>query len=295
MRREMWNHQFILLHLRVPEPAADAPPPPDRQKHSRLKPLSKSRIERDGLKAGSIAPEFTLPDIYGRSISLEQYRGRRVLLVFSDPHCGPCSELAPHLALTYRRRRGITTEIIVVSRGDIEENRQKALAHGFEFPVVVQNRWKLSKKYGIFATPVAFVIGEDGRTARNVAVGSDQIRTVLREEFMHSAAERFIDTGSDISRVLSSPIPRRHAFRIAGRIAAGALLSAIGMQKTAAALACSTGFTACGTACCNNSNQICCNASTNTCCSTSLVCCNGKCCAPGQVCLFGSCQQQILP
>ncbi len=225
------------------------------------KSLTESRIERNGLSAGTVAPEFTLPDVKGVTISLEKYRGRRVLLVFSDPHC----------------------------------NRQKAEAHGFEFPVVLQHRWKLSKKYGIFATPVAFVIGEDGRTARDVAVGVDQIRAVLHEEFLHTAVERFIDTREDISRVLSSPIPRRQAFRIAASMAAGALFSVIGMQKTAIALACSTGFTACGTACCNNSNQICCNATTNACCATSLVCCNGKCCAPGQVCSFGSCQQQFLP
>ena len=259
------------------------------------KSLTESRIERNGLSAGTVAPEFTLPDVKGVTISLEKYRGRRVVLVFSDPHCGPCAELAPYLVRTYQRRREITTEIIVVTRGDVEENRQKAEAHGFEFPVVLQHRWKLSKKYGIFATPVAFVIGEDGRTARDVAVGVDQIRAVLHEEFLHTAVERFIDTREDISRVLSSPIPRRQAFRIAASMAAGALFSVIGMQKTAMALACSTGFTACGTACCNNSNQICCNATTNACCATSLVCCNGKCCAPGQVCSFGSCQQQFLP
>ena len=128
------------------------------------KPLRESRIERNGIKAGTIAPAFTMTDICGRSISLEEYRGRRVVLVFSDPHCGPCSQLAPYLARAYRRRAPITTEIVMVSRGDIEENRRKAEADGFEFPVVVQDRWKVSRKYGIFATPAAFLIAEDGRT-----------------------------------------------------------------------------------------------------------------------------------
>ena len=233
-----------------------------------------------------------MPDINGRSISLEQYRGRRVVLVFGDPHCGPCSQLAPYLARMYRRRGAITTEIVMVSRGEIEENRRKAEADGFEFPVVVQDRWKLSRKYGIFATPVAFLIGEDGRTKREVAIGFEQIRSLLRVEFA-SRVERFKETVEDISGVLHSPLPRRQAFRIVAMMAAGAVLSAIGVPETALA-ACSTGFTACGTACCS-STQICCSAATNTCCSTSLVCCNGKCCAPGQVCSFGQCQQQFLP
>lgn len=59
------------------------------------RPLSESKIERNGLKAGTPAPAFSLPDLTGRVVSLEEYRGRQVLLVFSDPHCGPCDQLAP--------------------------------------------------------------------------------------------------------------------------------------------------------------------------------------------------------
>ena len=65
--------------------------------------------------------------------------------------------------------------LILVARGDVEENRRKADEHGFEFPVVVQDRWKLSKEYGIFAVPVAFLIDEDGVIARDVARGVDEI------------------------------------------------------------------------------------------------------------------------
>jgi peroxiredoxin len=253
--------------------------------------LRYSRIERDGLKPGSVAPDFTIPDINGRPISLEQYRGRRVLLVFSDPHCGPCNQLAPYLARAYGRRGATTTEIVMVSRGEIEDNRRKADRYGFEFPVVVQDRWKLSRKYGIFATPVAFLIGEDSCIERAVAVGFDQIRNLLHDEFASSSVQRFKETVEDISGVLSSPLPRRQAFRMAALIAAGAFLSAIGAPENGFA-ACSSGFTACGSACCNNSSEMCC---TNVCCSTSLVCCNGKCCAPGQVCSFGKCQQPFQP
>jgi peroxiredoxin len=258
------------------------------------KPLRSSRIERNGLKPGSVAPAFTMLDLYGRSISLQQYHGRRVVLVFSDPHCGPCSQLAPYLTRVYRRRGAITTEIVVISRGEIEENRRKAEAYGFEFPVVVQDRWKLSRKYGIFATPVAFLIDEGGRTAREVAVGFEQIRNLLRDEFASNRIERFKEAIEDISGVLSSPLPRRHAFRMAAFMIAGAFLSAIGIPETAIA-ACDSGFTACGTACCDNSIERCCNAAANTCCSNSLVCCNGACCAPGQICSFGQCRQQLQP
>ena len=69
----------------------------------------------------------------------------------------------------------------MVSRGEPEENRRKAAEHGVEFPVVIQPQWKLSKEYGIFATPVAFLINEDGVIAKNVANGAHEILALARE------------------------------------------------------------------------------------------------------------------
>ena len=40
-------------------------------------------------------PAFRLPDLRAGTVALEDYRGRRVLLVFSDPHCGPCGTRTP--------------------------------------------------------------------------------------------------------------------------------------------------------------------------------------------------------
>src|SRR5688572_13772214 len=44
-----------------------------------------------GLATGSAAPEFELPDLEGREVSLSQFRGRPVLLIFFDPRCGFCT------------------------------------------------------------------------------------------------------------------------------------------------------------------------------------------------------------
>jgi peroxiredoxin len=145
--------------------------------------LANSRIEREGLKPGTRAPEFTLPDVRGGRISLGDYRGRRVLLVFSDPHCGPCDALAPELARLARERSGNGLEVVMVGRGDLEENRRKAEEHGLDFPFVVQDRWKLSKQYGIFATPVAFLIGKGGLIEEHVAQGGDAILRLAATAF----------------------------------------------------------------------------------------------------------------
>jgi peroxiredoxin len=168
--------QVLALAQRIADSGAEQiEPKPLRSRLASERSLSESRIERNGLRAGTPAPAFRLPDLQGQPVSLDDYRGRHVLLVFSDPHCGPCDELAPHLARLHQEHRNNALAVVLVGRGSEEENRNQAEKFGFEFPVVLQDKWKLSKEYGIFATPVAFLIAEDGVIARDVAVGKDAI------------------------------------------------------------------------------------------------------------------------
>jgi peroxiredoxin len=130
---------------------------------------SESRIGRDGLKAGVLAPTFVLPDVDGTMHSLADYRGRRVLLVFSDVNCGPCEALAPDLVALANERDDV--QVVMISRGGAEANRAKREQHGYSFPVLVQKSWEVSKQYEMFATPIGFLIDEDGVIAKDVGLG----------------------------------------------------------------------------------------------------------------------------
>jgi peroxiredoxin len=136
--------------------------------------VAESKIRRDGLDKGTIAPSFVLPDLAGKSHSLVDYRGKRVLLVFSDVTCGPCELLAPELVRLYESRPE-DLEIVMVSRGDLEENKLKAKTFGYPFPVLVQKGWEVSKQYAMFATPVAYLIDADGIIVADVAMGPEAI------------------------------------------------------------------------------------------------------------------------
>jgi hypothetical protein len=67
----------------------------------------------------------------------------------------------------------------MVSRGEPSANRQKVTQHRLTFPILLQRHWELSRRYGIFATPVAYLINEAGVIAADVAVGADAILTLL--------------------------------------------------------------------------------------------------------------------
>ena len=110
-------------------------------------------------------------------MSLEELRGKRVLLVFSDPHCGPCNALAPGLEKFHREHAEIS--VVMISRGEPKENRAKVKEHALTFPVVLQQRWEISRLYAMFATPMAYVIDERGVIAADVAVGVEKIEALL--------------------------------------------------------------------------------------------------------------------
>ena len=48
-----------------------------------------------GYHLGDLAPNLTLNDQNGNSISLSDYQGKSILLVFAAAWCGPCMDAAP--------------------------------------------------------------------------------------------------------------------------------------------------------------------------------------------------------
>ena len=151
----------------------------DLSNRFRERSLARSKIRRDGLKAGEPAPDFRLPRLDGRGeLSLDELRGDRVLLIFSDPHCGPCNALAPELEKFHRDRRG-DIAVVMISRGDPADNRAKVKEYGLTFPILLQQQWEISRRYALFATPIAYIIDDAGMIAHDVARGADAIVDVM--------------------------------------------------------------------------------------------------------------------
>ncbi len=139
--------------------------------------VRESTLNRQGLPAGTKAPGFQLPDLQGKQHTLAEFRGKRVLLVFSDPDCGPCQALAPDLA-RLQREQGDRLQVVMISRGELAANLAKAAEHRLPFPVLLQQGWQVSKDYAMFATPIAYLIDEQGVIARDAAIGADAILKV---------------------------------------------------------------------------------------------------------------------
>jgi peroxiredoxin len=143
------------------------------KQHRGARPFESSRINRNGLSTGARAPVFRLPGLDGTELSLAEFQGQRVLLVFSDPNCSPCNQLVPQLEQLHRRMTDL--QVVMISRGDLETNRVKVAEHGLTFPVVLQRQWDTSREYGMFMTPAAYLIDKEGTIEAEVALGGDAI------------------------------------------------------------------------------------------------------------------------
>jgi peroxiredoxin len=145
----------------------------------RIAELETATPDTTTLEVGAEAPAFVLPAVGGGEIARESLlaHGKPVLLVFTDPGCGPCHALLPDLARWQHELREQLT-VALVSRGNPDENAALAGEHGLE-TVLVQEDREIAELYGAYATPSAVLVGADGRVAHALVVGAAAIEELV--------------------------------------------------------------------------------------------------------------------
>src|SRR5262249_6158359 len=133
-----------------------------------------------GLPVGEPAPAFELRDLRHRRVSLESLTAADlpVMLVFTDPACGPCTALMPQVA-------GLQPEhvdelrIVLVSRGSRDANVAHADEHGVT-DVLLERHGELSERHLVNGTPSAVLVAPDGTIASRLHEGADAITALVR-------------------------------------------------------------------------------------------------------------------
>ncbi|MDH8701882.1 peroxiredoxin [Dysgonomonadaceae bacterium PH5-43] len=77
--------------------------------------LIQKNNDRKKTSIGSIAPNFTLDNVNGESVSLSDFRGKYVLIDFWASWCRPCRKENPYLVQAYEKFKDKNFEIIGVS------------------------------------------------------------------------------------------------------------------------------------------------------------------------------------
>lgn len=130
---------------------------------------------------GSLAPDFTLPQLDGRQLRLSSYRGKIVLLDFWATWCTPCREEIPSFVELENKYGKDGFEIVGVSMDDEPEPvRTFYQQFHMNYPVVMGNA-NLGEQYGgVLGLPIAFLLDREGHI-RAKHIGATQPETIEKE------------------------------------------------------------------------------------------------------------------
>ncbi len=158
---------------------ADTPPREKEQKRSEWLAALRDRypiktvetgVLREGLRPGSLAPDFTLTGLDGEQHRLSEYRGKAVILNFWASWCLPCREEMPLFEQVYNRQQDELTILGV----DVGEDRATVQAFidelGITFPILLDQDQAVTQTYRVYGIPTSFFLDKNG-VIRDMVIG----------------------------------------------------------------------------------------------------------------------------
>jgi peroxiredoxin len=137
------------------------------------------RAALPGLAVGLPAPTFSLLGLDGKEWTLGDFLepGKQVLLLFTDPGCGPCTALMSRVGV-WQREHAADLSIVLASRGTPDKNLALQRQHGLT-NLLLQNDREVSMLYEAYGTPSAVLIRPDGTIGSPLAGGADAIASLV--------------------------------------------------------------------------------------------------------------------
>jgi peroxiredoxin len=116
------------------------------------------------LRVGQPAPDFTLPGLDGKMVSLSDYRGHVVLVNVWATWCPPCVDEMPSMEKLYRALKGTNFEILAVS---IDALGKEAVApfvkkYNLSFPALMDQDGTIKTLFQTTGVPESFIINQEG-------------------------------------------------------------------------------------------------------------------------------------
>ena len=109
------------------------------------------------------APPFCLKTLNGGKVSLSDYQGRLVLLVFWATWCPSCVEELPLLEKFMAGNKDQLTVLTLAIDGEKEKRIQRIVNENqITLPVLLDVKEKIARIYGVKFVPAAFLINREG-------------------------------------------------------------------------------------------------------------------------------------
>lgn len=113
-----------------------------------------------GTGNGFSAPLFTGFDLDGKEISLNDYQGQNVLVVFASPSCPHCKKKVPLLNSIVQDG---DLKVVMVLSANAEKANEFKNAQGAKFEIIADGDFKITRAYGVKAVPQGFLIDSESK------------------------------------------------------------------------------------------------------------------------------------
>jgi peroxiredoxin len=126
------------------------------------------------------APSFALTDLSGRSVLLDEFRGRKVVLHFFATWCGVCKAELPSLRGLHGGLDEDEVLLAIAEDGDdVDALRRFAAEHELRYPILVGTRDVLGA-YAVSAFPTNYYLNADGSVSSSTSGLSTRLGMELR-------------------------------------------------------------------------------------------------------------------
>jgi len=123
------------------------------------------------LPLGTAAPAFSLPDTGGKKVSLSDFRGKPVLVMFICNHCPFVKHLGTQLAQLGRDYQSRSLGIVAINANDVanypddspEKMKAEARRAGYPFPYLYDESQAVAKAYRAACTPDFYLFDSEHR------------------------------------------------------------------------------------------------------------------------------------
>ena len=127
--------------------------------------LHMAKRPRPHLTEATLAPDFTLESLDGKSVRLSDLLGKAVLLNFWSTWCTPCKIEMPWFVEMQRQYGAQGLQIVGVAMDDAskEDIAKFAKDMGVNYPILIGKEAVGDEYGGVPALPETFFIGRDGK------------------------------------------------------------------------------------------------------------------------------------
>lgn len=147
-------------------------------------------VEQDGENELAAAPDFTVYDAEGKSVSLSDFRGKPVVLNFWASWCGYCvAEMPSFDKLNAELGSDVHFLMVNVTDGSsetIDSAKEFISSSEYTFPVYYDTELSAAMAYGAFSLPQTYFIDADG----NLVAGA---RGALSENTLRQGVDMIME------------------------------------------------------------------------------------------------------